>query len=142
MEDRKIGRLATTERQERQKIGKMDDKIINNNYKNLEIWKDSILLIKEVYKIINVIPKAEEYNLKLQLRRAVTSIALNIAEGKGRKSKKDFANFLTIAFGSLMEVQAILDICVELGYIKEDIKVKQNIDILSRRINKLRAFLK
>ncbi len=142
-EDWKIGRLATTNgrRIEDWKIRKMDDKI-NNNYKDLEIWKDSILLIKEVYKIINVIPKAEEFNLKLQLRRAVTSIALNIAEGKGRKSKKDFANFLTIAFGSLMEVQAILDICVELGYIKEDIKVKQSIDILSRRINKLRAFLK
>lgn len=113
-----------------------------NSYKDLEVWKDSILLIKEVYRIINLLPKTEEYNLKLQLRRAVTSIALNIAEGKGRKSKKDFANFLTIAFGSLMEVQAILDICTELGYIKEDIKVRQSIDILSKRINKLRGFLK
>jgi len=113
-----------------------------NSYKNLEVWKDSILLIKEVYRIINLLPKTEEYNLKLQLRRAVTSIALNIAEGKGRKSKKDFANFLTIAFGSLMEVQAILDICIELNYIKEDIKLRQSIDILSKRINKLRGFLK
>lgn len=100
------------------------------------------MLIKKAYRIINLLPKAEEYNLKLQLRRAVTSIALNIAEGKGRKSKKDFANFLTIAFGSLMEVQAILDICIELSYIKEDIKVRQSIDILSKRINKLRGFLK
>ena len=113
-----------------------------NSYKDLEVWKDSILLIKEVYRIINLLPKTEEYNLKLQLRRAVTSIALNIAEGKGRKSKKDFANFLTIAFGSLMEVNAILDICIELDYIKEDIKIRQIIDILSKRINKLRGFLK
>ena len=128
-------------------IRRMEEKkysgiLIMNSYKDLEVWKDSILLIKEVYRIINLLPKTEEYNLKLQLRRAVTSIALNIAEGKGRKSKKDFTNFLTIAFGSLMEVQAILDICTELGYIKEDIKVRQSIDILSKRINKLRGFLK
>ena len=119
----------------------MDDKI-NNTYKDLEIWKDSIKLIKDVYKIINLLPKSEDFNLKLQLRRAVTSIALNIAEGKGRKSKKDFANFLTIAFGSLMEVQSILDICIELQYIKEDVKITTNIYLLSRKINRLRSFLK
>ena len=113
-----------------------------NSYKDLEIWKDSIKLIKDIYTIIDSLPKSEEYNLKLQLKRAVTSIALNIAEGKGRKSKKDFLNFLTIAFGSLMEANAILDICIELGYIKENIKIKQNIDILSKKINKLRGFLK
>ncbi len=113
-----------------------------NSYKDLEIWKDSIILIKEVYKIVNLLPKSEEYNLKLQLKRAVTSIALNIAEGKGRKSKKDFLNFLTIAFGSLMEVNAILDICIELDYIKENTKISQSIGILSKKINKLRGFLK
>ena len=113
-----------------------------NTYKDLEIWKDSIKLIKEIYKIANILPKIEEFNLKLQLRRAVTSIALNIAEGKARKSKKDFMNFLTIAFGSLTEVGAILDICIELNYINDDIKLKQNIEILSKRINKLRGFLR
>jgi len=113
-----------------------------NSYKDLEIWKDSIKLIKDIYTIIDSFPKSEEYNLKLQLKRAVTSIALNIAEGKSRKSKKDFLNFLTIAFGSLMEVNAILDICIELGYIKENLKIKETIDVLSKKINKLRGFLK
>ena len=113
-----------------------------NSYKDLEIWKDSVNLVKEIYKIIPVLPKIEEYNLKLQLKRAVISIPLNIAEGKSRKSSKDFASFLTIAFGSLMEVEAILSICIELNYIKENIKIKQNIEKLSKRINKLRGFLK
>ncbi len=113
-----------------------------NSYRDLEIWKDSIKLIKKIYKIVNILPKTEEYNLKLQLKRAVTSIALNIAEGKARKSKKEFVNFLTIAFGSLTEVGAILDICIELNYINDDINLKQNIEILSKRINKLRGFLR
>ncbi len=113
-----------------------------NTYKDLEIWNDSIKLIKKIYVIADSLPKSEEFNLKLQLKRAVTSISLNIAEGKGRKSKKDFLNFLTIAFGSLMEVKAILDICIELQYIKEDTNINESIEMLSKKINKLRGFLK
>ncbi len=113
-----------------------------NTYKDLEIWNDSIKLIKKIYVIADSLPKSEEFNLKLQLKRAATSISLNIAEGKGRKSKKDFLNFLTISFGSLMEVKAILDICIELQYIKENTNINESIEILSKKINKLRGFLK
>jgi len=89
-------------------------------YKELEIWQESVSLIKDVYKVADLLPKNEEYNLKQQLKRSIVSVALNIAEGKSRKTAKDFSNFLVIANGSLSEVEAILSICEVLGFIQED----------------------
>ena len=106
-------------------------------YKKLEIWQDSIVLIKETYQLAEVLPKTEEFNLKSKLKRAIISVALNIAEGKNRKSAKDFAHFLNIASASLAEVDAILCICYELEYIKENIEINNRINILSKRINAL-----
>ncbi len=110
-------------------------------YKDLEIWKESIVLIKKIYLIANELPKSEEYNLKQQLKRAIISVALNIAEGKNRKSAKDFANFLNIASGSLSETSAILTICVELNFLKNISTINTEIEILNKRINALRMCL-
>ena len=60
-------------------------------YKNLDIWNDAILLIQDIYKVADLLPKSEEFNLKAQMKRAVVSVALNIAEDKTRKSAKDFS---------------------------------------------------
>lgn len=109
-----------------------------NMYKELTIWQDSIKLIKKVYGISEQLPKSEEYNLKQQLKRAVTSVALNIAEGKSRKTAKDFSNFLTIAVGSLSETDSILVICEELGFLQVSEDLKEEIAILGRKINSLR----
>lgn len=68
-----------------------------NLYRDLVVWQKSIVLIKEVYALSNQLPKSEEYNLKQQLKRAVVSVSLNIAEGKNRKSAKEFLQFLNIA---------------------------------------------
>lgn len=109
-----------------------------NTYKDLIIWKESIELIKEIYTVAEKLPKSEEYNLKQQLRRAVISVALNIAEGKSRRTAKDFGSFLTIFAASLAEVEAILTICEELGFLKDYEKSKEKIIILTKRINSLR----
>lgn len=77
-------------------------------YKKLEIWKEAIDLIKLVYVIVEKLPKTEEFNLKSQLKRAIVSVALNIAGGKNRKTAKDFAHFLNLSAASLAEVDAIL----------------------------------
>jgi len=106
-----------------------------NMYKKLEIWQESVDLIRMVYLIIDELPKSEEYNLKSQLKRAVVSVSLNIAEGKNRKSAKDFAHFLNISSASLSEVDAILCICIELGFLKENLELNDKINILNRRIN-------
>ena len=112
-----------------------------NMYRELEIWKESVVLIKVVYKLAETLPRSEEYNLKQQLRRAVVSVTLNIAEGKNRKSEKDFCNFLTIAIGSLSEVDAILAVCEELDYFKCSVEIRNSIEVLGKRINALRSKL-
>lgn len=104
-------------------------------YKKLEIWHDSVTLIKDIYQLCEEMPKSEEYNLKSQLKRASVSVALNIAEGKNRKTSKDFAHFLNLASSSLAEVDAILSICTELNFIQEDLVLNDKINVLNRRVN-------
>jgi four helix bundle protein len=112
-----------------------------NMYKKLIIWKDSVSLIKDIYVVADTLPKSEDYNLKSQLKRAIVSVALNIAEGKNRKTAKDFASFLTVSMGSLSEVEAILSICEELGYITVDDALRDKVVLLGKRINSLREKL-
>ena len=107
-------------------------------YKKLEIWKESINILKEIYILADKLPKSEEYNLKSQLKRAMVSVPLNIAEGKCRASSKDFAHFLNIAAASLDEVDVVLNICEELDFLKNLGDMHNNIKILTRRINTLR----
>ena len=110
-------------------------------YKNLEIWKESIGLIKIIYSIADDLPKSEDYNLKSQLKRAVISVALNIAEGKNRQSAKDFAHFLNLAVASLCEVEAIISICEELELLKRNNELHNKISVLIKRTNSLRTKL-
>ena len=90
------------------------------SFKELEIYKRSKELLKEVYKVTEKYPTTERNNIISQLRRSILSVPLNIAEGYGRQSKEDFKRFLKIALGSSNEVEAILDISKELEYIKEE----------------------
>lgn len=108
-------------------------------YTKLEIWKDSILLIKTIYEIVEQLPKSEEYNLKSQMKRAVVSVALNIAEGKSRQTAKDFAHFLNISIASLNEVDACLYICEELSFIMPNEEIHEKCKVLSYRINALKS---
>lgn len=98
-------------------------------------------MIKKVYTLAKQLPKSEDYNLKQQLKRAIISVSLNIAEGKNRSTSKDFANFLSISVASLSEVEAILDICIELNYLTSDKKINQDINLLAKKINVFRSKL-
>lgn len=73
------------------------------NYKDLKVWKKSHQLTLAVYKATRKFPKEEVYALTSQVRRSSFSIPANIAEGCGRRTKNDFANFLQIALGSAMK---------------------------------------
>ena len=90
------------------------------SYKNLEAYKESKKLVKQVYALLKKFPKEEQYALCDQLRRAVISVPSNIAEGSGRTSAKDQAHFFEMAFGSLMEVECQMDIAKDLGYVSLD----------------------
>jgi four helix bundle protein len=84
------------------------------SFKQLIVWQKSIELVKEIYMLTNELPKSEIYGLTSQMRRAAISIPSNIAEGKKRKTVKDFLQFLRIADGSSAELETQLIITAEL----------------------------
>jgi four helix bundle protein len=94
----------------------MEDKIVKSrSYKDLEVWKLSIELVKEIYRITEKFPPSESYGLTNQIRRAAVSIPSNIAEGQERNSAKEFRQFLAIALGSVAEIETQLIIAKEIN---------------------------
>lgn len=73
--------------------------------------------IKEIYLLVDSLPQNEKYGLSSQLRRAATSSLLNLAEGSMKKSDAEFNRFILISVGSISEIVAILDICLDCGYL-------------------------
>ena len=84
------------------------------HFENLEVYQLSVSLTKEIYSIAKKLPKIEEYALKQQLIRAVTSIVLNIAEGSGKRTLGEKTNYISVALGSLQETIAIIKLMVDL----------------------------
>lgn len=94
-----------------------------SGYQDLSVWKKSMSVSVSVYELTKQLPKEETYGLISQMRRAAVSIASNIAEGHGRRSKGDFDRFLSIANGSKAELETQLFLCELLKYLKnEEIK--------------------
>jgi four helix bundle protein len=89
-------------------------------FEKLEIWQLSLELIETVNKIGKCIPYSDPFGLRGQICRAALSIGLNIAEGKGSGSDKEFKRFLLMALRSIYEVVAALKVAVRLKYLKED----------------------
>jgi four helix bundle protein len=90
------------------------------NYRDLIAWQRAMDLVEAVYCLTQRFPKEEIYGLTAQIRRAVVSIPSNIAEGEGRESRNDFLRFLSIAHGSLREVETQLHIAVRLRYVRDE----------------------
>ena len=106
------------------------------NFRNYDIWKDSLNFVQEVYKLIKDLPSTEKYGLRSQITRSAVSIPSNIAEGAGRKSEKDFIRFLGVALGSSFELETQLIIAMNLNYIpktKED-DVLKDLQSIQKRI--------
>jgi len=110
-------------------------------HKDLEVWKESILLVKEIYKISYSFPKDEIYGLTLQIRRSAISIPSNIAEGAARNSKKEFIQFLYIALGSVSELETQLIIAKELNYL-ENSSIFDNLERIKYQLLGLIKYLK
>ncbi len=92
---------------------------MRHNFRNLKIYKRAIDYSIELYKMTSNFPKEEIYGLTSQIRRAALSIALNIAEGSGNTSEKEFKRFLEISLRSVYEVIACLDIALKLKFLSE-----------------------
>jgi four helix bundle protein len=117
--------------------------MLDLSHKNLEVYKTSLLLVKEVYSVTKEFPKEEQYVLVSQLRRAVISVCSNIAEGVARKTKPDRRRFYEIARSSLVEIDTQLEASLILKYAnKEMIKnaeeyVESVFKMLSKMISNL-----
>lgn len=89
-------------------------------HKKLDAWKLSMDLVIDVYRITDNFPREERYSLTDQIRRAAISIPSNIAEGAARQTKKEFANYLHMAQGSLSELDTQLELARRLGYLDDE----------------------
>jgi four helix bundle protein len=93
---------------------------MSDSYRDLVAWQKAMELVTAVYRTSAAFPKSEMYGLTSQIKRAAGSVPSNIAEGKGRDSKKEFVMFLYRARGSLYEVQTQVEIARNLEYISQD----------------------
>ncbi len=114
------------------------------SFRDLDVWKRAIQLVKEIYLITKGFPKEEIYGLTSQMRRAAVSIPSNIAEGKTRQSKSEYIQFLYIALSSTSELETQVVISKELKYINGKIEddFLEGLDHISRMLRNLIKGLK
>ncbi len=91
-----------------------------HNYKNIEVWKKARVLVKDIYIVTAKFPDNERFGLVAQFRRAIVSVVLNIAEGSGRTTNKEFSKFLDNAYGSALEVESLIFLSLDLGFVSTD----------------------
>jgi len=113
------------------------DKI--KSYRDLQVWQRAVELAVHIYQTTEAFPKSETYGLSNQMRRAAVSIASNIAEGYGR-SEAELARYLTMARGSLAELETQLEIAQRVGYLsaKDHTDLSEESSVLGRQLNVFR----
>ena len=114
------------------------------NFKELEVWKESRGLTKDIYLLTNSLPQDEKFGLISQIRRCVISIPSNIAEGAAKDSQKDFLRYLQISLGSSFELESHLILCIDLELLsKEQMGSElENIERTQKRISSLIKYVK
>ncbi|MGO4920590.1 four helix bundle protein [Maribacter spongiicola] len=105
-------------------------------YTELEVWKESRILVKDIYTMTKSFPKEETYGLTNQLRRCAVSIPSNIAEGCGRRTAADTIQFLHVSRGSLYELETQLFIALDQQYL-----IKEDFDLIAKQILKCKKLI-
>lgn len=90
------------------------------SFQNMIVWQRAMELVDAVYVLARKLPKEELFSLSDQMRRAAVSIPSNIAEGRGRQTDKEFKQFLSIAKGSVFELETQILICIRQNYFSEE----------------------
>ncbi len=112
---------------------------MKRRHTDLEAWKESMSLVKNIYHHTKEFPREEQFGLTSQIRRAAVSIPANVAEGAARGTQKEFRQFLTISRGSLSELETLLLIARDVNFLvreKHD-QLEQQADKVSRLITGL-----
>lgn len=113
--------------------------MILHSYKELTVWQKAIELVISTYKLTEGFPREELYGLTSQIRRSAISIPSNIAEGRCRSTRKDFLQFLRIAYGSGAELETQLEIAKRLSFRQESDynKADQLLNEVMRMLNSM-----
>lgn len=108
-------------------------------HKDLNVWKESKKLVKDIYFLTSKFPKDELYSLTAQIKRAAVSIPSNIAEGAARASNKEYIHFLYIALGSVAELDTQLIIAKDLNFIDEEgfNSISENLENIGKMLSGL-----
>lgn len=116
---------------------------IEFGFESLKVWQRSIELVDVVYDRLKEIPVDERFELRSQLRRAVVSVPTNIAEGHGRATKRDYAHFVSVAHGSLMEVVSLVAVANRREYFNHATthELRHRAHEIGRMLNGLRSYL-
>ncbi len=93
---------------------------MKDSYRDLIAWQKAMVLVTDIYRETEAFPAREIYGLTNQVRRAAVGVPSDIAEGKGRISKKEFVQMLSRARGSVLEVQTQIEIGRNLGFLGEE----------------------
>lgn len=114
------------------------------NYRDLLVWQEAIKLIELIYLKTKDYPKEESFSLTNQTRRSAVSVAANIGEGYGRSYRKEYLQHLSIARGSLYEIETHIIIANKIGYISNGIydEIWSQIQIVAKLLNGLIRSLK
>ena len=108
-------------------------------YQKLIIWQKSRILVKKIYELTATFPKAEQYGLVAQMRRAAISVPSNVAEGSQKNTNRDFLSFLAIAKGSLAELETQVILSGDLKLATEE-KLNPILELIHQIQKMLRAF--
>jgi four helix bundle protein len=109
------------------------------SYRDLEVWQKAMALAEELHSATRGFPKEETFQLTSQIRRAAVAVPTNIAEGHGRTGSQEFLYFLSIAHGSLMELETQIQLAHRFGYFSDEaaMNLLERSDILSMLIKAL-----
>ena len=110
-------------------------------HKELDVWKEAISLVTDIYKLTADFPEAEKFGLVSQMRRAAVSVPSNIAEGASRGTNKEYVHFLNISLGSLSELETQIIISENLGFLVST-TILEELEKIKAKLYKLRNYLK
>jgi len=113
------------------------------SYRDLEVWQRSYTLALDIYRQTQSFPAQERFGLVSQLRRAAVSVPANIAEGNVRRHRQEYVQFLHIAQGSAAEMDTLLRVSKDLGYLKDVVytSLGQELEVIGRMLTRLIAAL-
>ena len=115
---------------------------MRRSHRDLKAWQQAIQLVLAIYTLTRTFPRDEAFGLSSQLRRASVSVPANIAEGFARNGSKELLHFLSIASGSLSELDTLVELSARLGYIGQPEEIQGKVDEVSGLVMGLAASIR